>query len=363
MKSTCRKCGTRFGICIVANQVSSPPADSHEVAPSGDASQDEAAAASVVWEHESHTFSFWGSGGSLLGIHIVNFFLTLVTFGIYTFWGKVRIREYLWSQTQFVRDRFAYHGTGKELLKGFSKAAVIFGIPYVLLVNGPSLAGASASIHIAAQLLTGCLLLVFIPVAIVAARRYRLSRTSWRGIRFSFRGSVLGFLKVFLTGMFLNILTLGAYYPFFDVKRHGYLTSHSYLGNQKFSFDGEGWDLVKYFLYCYLLTPITLGLCWFWYAAQRKRYFWEHTFTSKARFQFPITGGALFKLHFGNFLILVFTLGFAWPWVTIRNIDFVASYLTLNGSANLDSIVQESQAATATGEGLDGFLDTGIEFG
>ena len=76
---------------------------------------------------------FHGSGGSLLGIHVVNVLLTIITLGVYYFWAKVRVRNYLLSQTQFAGDRFAYHGTGKELLLGFLKAVLLIGIPLVLV--------------------------------------------------------------------------------------------------------------------------------------------------------------------------------------------------------------------------------------
>ena len=313
--------------------------------------------------HSTHQLSFWGSGGSLFGIHLVNLFFTLLTFGIYSFWAKVRVRAYLWSQIQFAADRLAYHGTGKELLRGFLRAMVLFGIPYALLTTGPELAGAAASLQAGASLLAVGLVLVFLPVAIVAARRYRLSRTSWRGIRFSYRGSIWGFVKLFLTGMFFNIVTLGAYYPFFDVKRQAYLTSHTYVGNRSFHFDGEAWELAKYFLWAYLLTPFTLGLCWFWYTALKKRYFWSHTTIEGSRFDLTITGLSLFWLQFANLFLLVITFGFAWPWVTVRNIDFVVSNLTLKGPAQMEAILQDSQSATPTGEGLDSLLDTGLDFG
>ena len=153
--------------------------------------------------------------------------------------------------------------------------------------------------------------------------------------------------------MVLNVLTLGIYYPFFDVRNHAYLISHTYFGNQSFRFTGTGWALAKQFLIAYLLTPFTLGFSWIWYMAAKRRYFWEQTSMSEARFHFPISGWDLFKLKFGNLLLLVLTLGFAWPWVTTRNLDFALSNLTLQGPSRLDVILQEAQSATATGEGLD----------
>ena len=85
------------------------------------------------------------------------------------------------SQTEFEGDRFAYHGTGKELLIGFLKAMLIFGLPVSLLNVLPELLGAGMAIKVLAGILLYLIVLVFIPFAMVGARRYRLSLTSWRG--------------------------------------------------------------------------------------------------------------------------------------------------------------------------------------
>lgn len=352
-KSTCRKCGTRFGICVL------PARDPGEEPPNSIVPQ---FAPAFAGEAETQSFTFWANGGTLFGIHLVNMLLTMVTFGIYSFWAKTRVRSYLWSEAQFANDRFAYHGTGAELFKGFLKAVGIFGIPYVALSLAADLAPAP-TIQIVAQVLLALLILTFIPLAIVAVRRYRLSRTSWRGIRLSFRGSVWGFVQVFVTGGIFNILTLGAYTPFFDSQVRSYMTRNTYLGNQQFGFDGDGWGLVKHFLVAFFLTPFTLGLSWLGYMARRQRYFWEHTLVGQARFHYPITGWSLFRLKFVNLLLLVFTFGLAYTWVTVRNINFVLSHLTLEGPTSIEMILQDAQSATATGEGLESFLDTGIELG
>lgn len=137
--------------------------------------------AAISPETALNRFNFHGVGGTLFGIQIVNLFLSIVTLGIFSFWGRVRVRQYLMSQTEFAGDRFAYHGTGKELLIGWIKAAVFLGIPFLMLVLLS--AGVLAYIIVAA----------FMPIAVVSARRYRLSRSSWRSIRFSFRGRVWAF--------------------------------------------------------------------------------------------------------------------------------------------------------------------------
>jgi len=306
---------------------------------------------------------FHGSGGSLLGIHIVNVLLTIITLGIYYFWAKVRVRSYVLSQTEFAGDRFAYHGTGKELLFGFLKAVLLIGIPFVLLRLGIDVVARGPIARAVGGSLSYLAILVFLAFATIGARRYRLSRTSWRGVRFSFRGQLLEFLKLFVGGSLLSTITLGLYYPFFDTRRHGFLVSRSYFGSQKFSFDGRGKDLFGRFLLTILLSLPTLGLCWFWFLARKQRYFWDHTSFGAARFRCTVAGGKLLALNLGNALLLVLTLGFGWPWAVVRNARFACTYLVLEGPLDLATVQQEAQAVSTTGEGLAGILDAGFDFG
>jgi len=303
--------------------------------------------------------SFHGAGGSLFGIHIVNVFLTIVTLGVFYFWGKARVRRYLWSQTAIAGDRFAFHGTGREMFLGFLKAVLIFAVPLIALsivYNSPSVWGVVRALAYFLAYLIGA---VFYPLAIVGARRYRLSRSSWRGIRFSFRGSGKEFIRLFFVQSLLTGVTLGLWYPVFDTKRYAFLTSNSWFGNRRFDFDGSSFQLFKSFLLALILTPFTLGLCWFWYVAKKRRFFWGHTTFGAARYQYAATGGAILLLILLNLIIIVATLGLGWPWAKVRSARFLARNLTLVGPLELESIQQDAQAASATGEGLAGLLDAG----
>jgi uncharacterized membrane protein YjgN (DUF898 family) len=305
--------------------------------------------------------SFHGTGGTLFGIHIVNTLLTLVTLGVYYFWAKTRLRQYLFGQTAIEGDRFAYHGTGRELLLGTLKAALVFGLPILLLNAVRDVLDVPAPVKLVAALLSASLLFVFFPVAMVGARRYRLARTSWRGIRFSFRGRVWEMVKIVLAGSFFTALTFGLYYPFFLVARQTFMVSHSYFGNERFWFDGRGRDLFRSFLLAILLTLPTLGLCWVWYLARKRRYFWDHTTFGPARFSCTVTGPALLGLWVVNGLLLLGTLGLAWPWVRVRNVHFAFRNLALMGPLDLARIQQEAQQVSTLGEGLSGFFDSGFD--
>mgnify|MGYP006352348283 FL=1 len=330
--------------------------------------------------------SFHGAGGTLLGMQIVNVCLTIVTLGAYHFWAKAKIRRYLFSQTAFAGDRFAYHGTGKELYQGFLKAMVVFGIPYFSLGAAHSFLALPQSVDFLLQAMAALVLFLYVPVAIVNARRYRCTRTSWRGIRFSFRGRTVDFLKLYLKGWLFTLLTLGTYYPYFQTQRQAFLHSHTYFGNQRFRFTGHGSGLMvpfavtlftTYAVLCLcglalalqltnagltlLLIPFVLGPVWVWLLGQKQKYYWDHTTFGEARFSSSITWQKLFGLYLGNLALLLLTLGWAWPWVTVRNARFFIGTLSLQGLTDLDRVLQDTTETSVTGEGLSNLLDTGFD--
>lgn len=306
---------------------------------------------------------FHGQASTLFGIYLVNFFLTLITVGIYTFWARVKVRTYLVSQTEFEGDRFAYHGTGKELLLGYLKAALVFGIPFYALRLLPGLLDLGPVADAIGNLLSLGVIAVLVPVAIVGARRYRLSRTSWRGIRFSFRGPVVDFAKIFLGGGLLTVVTFGLYYPFWITRRQGFMVSHAYFGSEPFRFDGKGRDLFGSYLIMLLLALPTVGLSSFWFSAARHRYFAQHTSFATARLDSSVTGGGLARLMISNVLLVLITLGLGFPWALVRSLRYTIDRVTVHGPLDLGGIVQQPQPASATGEGLAGFFDTGFDLG
>lgn len=181
-----------------------------------------------------------GSACALAGISFTNALLTLATLGFYRFWGRTRLRRYLWSRVSLDGDPLEYVGTGKELFLGFCIGLLIllplFAVPAVaeiLFLDQPE-------IFVVAQLGYLLALLWFIQVAIFRARRYRLSRTKWRGVRAGQTGSGSGYaLLVFGTGL-LNLLTLYIYQPWARTARQRYLMQRTWFGNEKFSFKAKG---------------------------------------------------------------------------------------------------------------------------
>jgi len=307
---------------------------------------------------------FHGGAGSLFGIMLGNLLLNIITLGFYHFWGMTRVRRFMWSNTSFDHDRFSYHGTGGELFRGFIRfmgvvillsAALTLGAIYGGQALGLPEMGAVVGENLAASVVS-LLFFLALPALMVGAMRYRLSRTAWRGIRFSFRGNRGEALKIYYKGFFLMILTLGLYWPFFKVETEQFWRENSYFGDRQVKFSGKGRDLFGSYLLALLLLIPTLGMNLYWFQASVKRYLWSHTGFARGTFLFTATGWQFFALKTTNLLILVFTLGLGYPWVVVRNQQFLTRHLRLEGASGLDRVVQQAKKSGSFGEAaLDAF--------
>jgi uncharacterized membrane protein YjgN (DUF898 family) len=311
-------------------------------------------------------FRYHGTGGSLLWILIANAFLSIITLGFYSAWARTKVRRFHYTHTEFDGSRFEWHGTGNELFSGAIKAGLIlFGVSAVFGVANLALGGQEAPVWATAATNIGLyvsigLLVVF---AVNNARRYRLSRSSWGGIRFSYHGKSNEFLAMMIRGILLSIVTLGFYTPLFQNQRRAFLVNNSQFGTEPFMYDGDGRELFAPYIRAVLLTIPTLGLYWIWYSALKQRYFWEHTTMRGGRFGSSVTGGDLLSLHFTNALLVIFTLGIGAPWAIVRAHELWCGKMELRGTVDFASIHQRSQEAAATGEGIAEGMDVDIGIG
>ena len=124
-----------------------------------------------------------GAYGRLLARGAV---LLIVTLGLYRFWLMTDVRRFLWANTEIDGETLEYAGTPLELLTGFLVAIAILvpvyaGFFLAALDIGllGELAGIGAFLGLA----------VLGQYAIYRARRYRLTRTIFRGLRFTQSGS------------------------------------------------------------------------------------------------------------------------------------------------------------------------------
>jgi len=200
----------------------------------------------VPLEHQATSLEFAGERGPLFRLVLKNAFLTLITLGIYRFWAKTWLRRYLWSHTRAADEPLEYTGTAKELFLGFLIVISVlfpFGVAYAILDI------LAQSWNPMAQSMLGAGYLLALLLLIQAARfrmwRYRLSRTTWRGIRFGLDGSTWRFLALSIGWFALTALTLGLAYPWMRVALTRYRLRNTRFGNTRFTFEGSGWALSK----------------------------------------------------------------------------------------------------------------------
>lgn len=168
--------------------------------------------------------------------------LELVTIGFYRFWLATDIRRHLWRSTSVDGDALEYTGRGKELLIGALLAFAIFAPIYL----GYFLIGLEAErLQAFASIPFGLFFYLFAQFAIYRARRYRLTRTVWRGVRFWMTGS--GWKYAWRAGawLLLVIITFGLVLPWREAALERYKMRHSYYGDLQGRFEGTGWQFFK----------------------------------------------------------------------------------------------------------------------
>lgn len=351
-----------------------------------------------------HQVHHLGRLGELVPIILLNLLFQILTLGFYRFWAVTNIRRYLWGRTLFNDDPLEYTGTGKELFLGFLMAALVVLLPLVGLQYAVGLAQASGESEMAAVFggLYGLLILMLTPIALYRARRYRLNRTVWRGIRWGQSGSAVIYALRSLGYSFLTALTLGLAYPWQSLGLERYRLNHTYFGSRPLSFDAPARPLFGRWLVAWaatlgvllaagavtaalslghladpemdltvalplvgisLLAPasalVAMVAAFCWYKAAELRYIATHTHYQGLDFTCTVTGRQLAWLGVGNLLLRVLTLGLGASYALVRTARLMARTLSAEGAIDFERVRQNADERTRTGEGLAAALSVG----
>jgi uncharacterized membrane protein YjgN (DUF898 family) len=139
--------------------------------------------------------SFTASGSEYFRIWIVNLLLILATLGLYLPWAKVRKRRYFYGNTWIAGQAFDFHGNPWAMLRGTLLVGAL-GVTYSLASKLSGTAALAALLIVAA----------IAPALLRSSFRFRLANTSWRGMRFHFRGSLGGAYLALLPALPLLII-------------------------------------------------------------------------------------------------------------------------------------------------------------
>lgn len=347
----------------------------------------------------------------LLSMTIVNFLLSVATLTFYRFWAKTRVRRHIWSCVYINGQNLEYTGRGIELFKGAFFVFATLGLPAVVLIAGltfwlgsdhPSVAGVQALLILGAWVLWGA--------AHYRARRYRLSRTLWRGIRASLEGSALSYTLTYFGATLARAITLGWSTPVLNLVLQKQMTGSARFGNMAFRFKGRAGPLYPAYALSWILFIVSvvvilvaaaavigavlntdlgrllgdlffgqgkgpaeqhlpiiiLGLVavpgvffftiypaiWSFYTARELAAFASYTSLGNARFKLNMGAGSIIVLGLGNFLIWLLTLGIGTPFIQQRMIRFLCDRLAVEGTIDVDRIRQSTAPAPRKGEGL-----------
>lgn len=338
----------------------------------------------------------------LYRIFLVNIVLTVITLGVYYFWGKTRIRRYVWAHVApagFPGDRLEYRGKGSEIFLAWLVALVLLGAAAAgvyALYRGLG----EAALLLVPLLVLGVLFLA--PLAFhtakFAARRYILSRTRWRGIRFAQTGSVWWMGVYTAVRRWAQYLTMHVTRPFYEEAKRRCTIDATWFGDRRMRYtgkpdalmgpwlgalvgiagaavgamvagtlislvagvamaggDGTAAEVVVVMAVQWAISGLALvGALYFWYGyrARSLAHAARHTRLEGLDFSFECAGPELFRFELVNWVAIIASLGLAYPWVKVRRIRFTADRLRVRGHLDPAELRQASGAAPRVGEGF-----------
>ena len=324
--------------------------------------------------HAPERVEFHGRASEFFGIWIVNVLLSIVTFGIYSAWAKVRTNKYFYQNTLIAGRRFDYHATGQQILIG-----------RVIVVIGFMIFQILATIPVLAILLSIAFLFV-LPMLIVRSLRFNAQVTSWANVRFGFDGTAWDAFKAYLLYPFLTVFTLYLAYPVAARAIRAYSVGNHRLGQARFSFGAPlrpffaaffaagAWLLMVALIAGAVALPFLDGVFnsgsdpdpasvgalvlagyvflfvgfipagAIWSAFLRNTIFNHTVLDGRHRLHSDVGALRLVWIVMSNVVITLMTLGLMLPWAQIRLARYNAAHTQVIPAGSLDDFLSQEQA-------------------
>ena len=166
-----------------------------------------------------------------------------------------------------------------------------------------------------------------VELALYRMRRYRLTRTAWRGVRFGLDGSALKYaLIAWLYGL-VTLATLGLAYPWQRMATTRYLANNARFGTTCFSFEGSAFPL--FLRWSVVMAPaLAAGLLFFLVNAELLAYFW-----SQLRHEVPDLESIIDTLEYFNWqpLGLLLVSAVFRVWYRVGEFRYVVNAVRIGG--------------------------------
>lgn len=193
-------------------------------------------------------FEFTGKGGEYFKIWIVNILLTIITFGIYSAWAKVRNKQYFYGNSILDGASFEYTATPIQILKGRIVAAIFIAIVYVLTNF------LSPEMILIVWLCLLPIIVLLVPWVIVQGLKFNARYSKYRNISFGFDGRYGEAFTAFILWPIAAMTFFLA--PIAWQRQHRFFANNSRYGTTKFEFSGSTND---YFRILGMMLVIGLG--------------------------------------------------------------------------------------------------------
>ncbi|MEO5376471.1 MAG: YjgN family protein [Magnetococcus sp. DMHC-6] len=317
-------------------------------------------------------FVFRGQTKEYFKIWIVNLLLTLLTFGIYSAWAKVRRKKFFYEQTQFLNVPFVYHGTPLPILMGRLILLSVVILHQHLQRVDPQFGA------------WGVLLLVLVlPWLIVRGLCFNHGNSSFCSIHFGFQKNYATAYLLFIVYSLLSGATFGLATPLFAQRMQKFLIQGSRFGPHTFLFQADLALFYRLFLQLFgmfclmalaayglffsggIFTKILIFLLLLGFFAYTSTAFfnliWNHIQLNGHRFLAHMNANILFILLCQNMVAILLSGGLLIPWAQIRWIRYRLSCLkmALIDDPNQSITTTQKKLLTIVHE-KDTFLDLNV---
>jgi uncharacterized membrane protein YjgN (DUF898 family) len=306
---------------------------------------------------------FKGKTAEYFRVWIVNTCLTLLTFGIFSAWAKVRKKRYLYAHTELAGVPFRYLAMPLPILKGRVLGAILLALWY-------------AGTHFSNTLLVVVLAIgvVIAPWVLVRSAAFNARYSSYRGFTFGFAGTYAKAAGLLFTSGLLVIVTCGLGSPWAVARFRRFMVENGSFGGQKGGFFGSGGSLFYYYLaFAGALALVglifsglgvatqsvdpaavrwvvagTYGVYVLGFAYLQARVgnaLWRSTSLGPVYFRATFRARDFAWLYFSNAVLSVLSLGLLIPWATIRMFRYRVDHLELEQRGPLEGFVGDPVAA------------------
>jgi len=326
-----------------------------------------------------YPMQFTGTGGEYFVIWIVNIALTLVTFGIYSAWAKVRTLRWFYGHTLLDNQAFSYLASPIQILRG-------------RLIAVAALVGYNVAVSFAPKLAIVLLLLFFalLPWIVVTSLRFHARQSAYRGLRFDFTGTVGEAARIYIGLQLLIPFTLGLILPYIAYRQVKFIAGNTVYGQTAARYEGSlkpfwGVYLVSFalvllpfalmgyaafhqkaasvgllaagFVALYLMIPVVSAMI----QARMANLLYNGTVMGPVSFASSQRARDLIWIYLSNLVLIALTVGIFIPWAKVRLARYRAERLTVAGPQELGGFVAgQHQASTATGSEMADLLDLNL---